>query len=88
MKVYQKVISIVAGFWFCWGLCTTAVAQSLAPFPDKTIQYIIPFPPAGESDLVARYQAEISAKKFGQPRSEEHTSELPVTSLSRMPSSA
>lgn len=40
---------------------------SAQPFPDKTIQYIIPFPAAGESDLVARYQADISAKKFKQP---------------------
>ena len=46
------------------GLLSAANAQ---PFPDKTIQYIIPFPPAGESDLVARYQAEISAKKYKQP---------------------
>jgi len=46
------------------GLLSSASAQ---PFPDKTIQYIIPFPAAGESDLVARYQAEISARKFKQP---------------------
>jgi tripartite-type tricarboxylate transporter receptor subunit TctC len=43
MKVYQKVISIVAGFWFCLGLCTTAIAAVLSTLPDKTIQYIIPF---------------------------------------------
>ena len=48
----------------CLGALSTAHAQ---PFPDKTIQYIIPFPAAGESDLVARYQADISAKKFKQP---------------------
>ena len=47
-----------------FGLLSSASAQ---PFPDKTIQYIIPFPAAGESDLVARYQAEISARKFKQP---------------------
>jgi tripartite-type tricarboxylate transporter receptor subunit TctC len=47
-----------------FGLLSGASAQ---PFPDKTIQYIIPFPAAGESDLVARYQADISARKFNQP---------------------
>ena len=67
MKVYQKVAYIVTGLCFFLALSITAFAQSTAPFPDKTIQYIIPFPPAGESDLVARYQADISAKKFGQP---------------------
>ncbi|WP_269460306.1 tripartite tricarboxylate transporter substrate-binding protein [Polynucleobacter necessarius] len=46
------------------GLLSGVHAQ---PFPDKTIQYIIPFPAAGESDLVTRYQADISAKKFKQP---------------------
>jgi len=44
-----------------WG---TSFAQ---PVIDKQIQYIIPFPAAGESDIVARLQADISAKKFNQP---------------------
>jgi tripartite-type tricarboxylate transporter receptor subunit TctC len=42
----------------------TSFAQ---PVIDKQIQYIIPFPAAGESDIVARLQADISAKKFNQP---------------------
>jgi tripartite-type tricarboxylate transporter receptor subunit TctC len=37
------------------------------PFPNKQIQYIIPFPAAGESDIVARLQADISQKKYQQP---------------------
>jgi tripartite-type tricarboxylate transporter receptor subunit TctC len=41
-----------------------SVAQ---PVIDKQIQYIIPFPAAGESDIVARLQSDISAKKFNQP---------------------
>jgi tripartite-type tricarboxylate transporter receptor subunit TctC len=36
-------------------------------FSDKPIQYIIPFPPGGESDVVARLQSDISAKNFKQP---------------------
>ncbi len=43
-------------------MCTLA-AQ---PLPDKTIQYIIPFPAAGESDIVARLQSDISIKKYNQ----------------------
>ena len=42
----------------------SSVAQ---PVIDKQIQYIIPFPAAGESDIVARLQSDISAKKFNQP---------------------
>jgi tripartite-type tricarboxylate transporter receptor subunit TctC len=37
------------------------------PVIDKQIQYIIPFPPGGESDVVARIQADIAMKKFNQP---------------------
>lgn len=54
-------------------LCTTTVAVLFVggvvqaqPVIDKQIQYIIPFPAAGESDIVARLQADISAKKFNQ----------------------
>jgi tripartite-type tricarboxylate transporter receptor subunit TctC len=50
-------ISLLLGFG-------TSFAQ---PVIDKQIQYIIPFPAAGESDIVARLQADISAKKFNQP---------------------
>lgn len=42
-------------------------ASFAQPVIDKQIQYIIPFPAAGESDIVARLQADISAKKFNQP---------------------
>jgi tripartite-type tricarboxylate transporter receptor subunit TctC len=35
-------------------------------FPDKPIQYVIPFGPGGESDLTARLQAEVFAKKYKQ----------------------
>ena len=46
-----------------FGLLSGASAQ---PLPDKTIQYIIPFPAAGESDLVARYQSDLSVRKYKQ----------------------
>ena len=60
----MNVLRLISIILFTFGLLSGASAQ---PFPDKTIQYIIPFPPAGESDLVARYQSDISAKKFKQP---------------------
>lgn len=48
--------------------CLAGAGISLAqPIIDKQIQYIIPFPAAGESDIVARLQADVSAKKFNQP---------------------
>jgi tripartite-type tricarboxylate transporter receptor subunit TctC len=33
-------------------------------YPNKAINYVIPFPPGGESDIVARWQQELFAKKF------------------------
>ncbi len=64
MKRFKLLSIALSACLMFMGLISGASAQ---PFPDKTIQYIIPFPAAGESDLVARYQAEISARKFNQP---------------------
>ena len=64
MKQFKLLSIALSACLMFLGLVSGASAQ---PFPDKTIQYIIPFPAAGESDLVARYQAEISARKFNQP---------------------
>jgi tripartite-type tricarboxylate transporter receptor subunit TctC len=41
-----------------------ATAQVIS---DKPIQYIIPFPAGGESDVVARLQSDISSKQYKQP---------------------
>ena len=43
----------------------SGVGTALA-FPDKPIQYIIPFAPGGESDLTARLQAQVFAAKYKQ----------------------
>ena len=43
-----------------------AVAQS-APWPTKTITMIVPFPPGGLADLVARPVAEAMSRELGQP---------------------
>jgi len=43
-----------------------AGAGGALAFPDKPIQYIIPFAPGGESDLTARLQAQVFAAKYKQ----------------------
>ncbi|WP_340118732.1 tripartite tricarboxylate transporter substrate binding protein [Pelagibius sp. 7325] len=45
------------------GLATPAAAQS---YPDKAVNYIIPFGPGGESDITARHQQAFFQKMFGQ----------------------
>jgi len=59
LSVFKKIILIALAFSI-----GSAFAQ---PVIDKQIQYIIPFPPGGESDVVARIQADIAMKKFNQP---------------------
>jgi tripartite-type tricarboxylate transporter receptor subunit TctC len=41
-------------------------AAAALGYPDKPVQYIIPFAPAGESDLAARLQAQVFAAKYGK----------------------
>lgn len=40
-----------------------ALAQA---YPDKPVQYLIPFPAGGESDIVARFQQQAFAQKYKQ----------------------
>lgn len=45
------------------GLCAQALAQT---FPDKPIRLIVPVPPGGTSDLVARLVATAAARDLGK----------------------
>ena len=49
---------VVAGIAALLGL------SSAGAFPDKPVQYIVPFAPGGESDVTARLQAEVFASRI------------------------
>jgi tripartite-type tricarboxylate transporter receptor subunit TctC len=52
---------------FAAALATLGLAAGAAfAYPDKPIQYIIPFAPGGESDITARLQAQVFAVKYKQ----------------------
>ena len=48
-----------------WGVCAVALAQ--ATYPNKAITMVVPFPPGGLADLVARPVAEAMSRDLGQP---------------------
>jgi tripartite-type tricarboxylate transporter receptor subunit TctC len=49
-----------------FALATVSGGVAHAAYPDKPVQYIIPFTPGGESDYVARLQSEIFKNKYKQ----------------------
>ncbi|MET0084405.1 MAG: tripartite tricarboxylate transporter substrate binding protein [Sedimenticola sp.] len=42
------------------------VTSAVAAFPEKPVNYVIPFGPGGESDITARHQQSFFKDKFGQ----------------------
>jgi tripartite-type tricarboxylate transporter receptor subunit TctC len=62
-KALFKLAALLA--LFC-GATPWALAQN-APWPTRAITMIVPFPPGGLADLVARPVAEAMARELGQP---------------------
>ena len=59
-----KLLGLIAALFGCALMSAAAVAQS---FPTRPIRLIVPFPPAGITDLSARLVAEGLRVKFNQP---------------------
>ena len=54
----------VAGAWLA--LCTTAMAQAPAGYPNKPVRVLIPFAPGGSADIVGRLVGSALTAKWGQ----------------------
>ncbi|MES2941146.1 MAG: tripartite tricarboxylate transporter substrate binding protein [Pseudomonadota bacterium] len=48
-------------------LCLSGLAAAQAPYPGKSIAMVVPFPPGGLADIVARPVAEAMSRELGQP---------------------
>jgi tripartite-type tricarboxylate transporter receptor subunit TctC len=64
VMTHRSLLNLLASLLLGLVLSTAAAAQS---FPSRPIRLIVPFPPAGITDLSARLVAEGLRAKFGQP---------------------
>src|SRR2546425_11496766 len=55
------------GFFLAAALCVLAGEAAAQAWPSKPIRYIVPFPPAGATDITARIMAERISGPLGQP---------------------
>jgi tripartite-type tricarboxylate transporter receptor subunit TctC len=58
---FRRLARIVLGL-----AAALALGRAEAAYPEKPVQYIIPFSAGGESDVAARLQAQLFKEKFGQ----------------------
>ena len=47
-------------------VCALSAASVFAQYPERAINYVIPFVPAGESDIAARLQGKVATKITGK----------------------
>ena len=67
LQVMKRVLRTVSVFFTFIGIASFAFAQNASTYPVKPITLIVPFPPGGVTDLVARDLAKRLSEGLGQP---------------------
>lgn len=67
MKAQKRIFLLMLAAFLIVGLNVSAFAQGKEEYPKKSIQLIVPWPPGGDTDLVARVWADSAEKVLGQP---------------------
>ena len=62
MKNFHAVVALA----ILAGSVGSVSAQPAEPFPDRPLRYIVPFPPGGSTDIVARIMADALTRQLGQ----------------------
>jgi tripartite-type tricarboxylate transporter receptor subunit TctC len=62
MKTFRPIKTLAALV-----ACAAVSMAAQAAYPEKTIKWIVPFPPGGAMDAIARTLGEQLSRKFGQP---------------------
>lgn len=65
--ISRRIAAAALAALACAATLSTTGAQAQAAFPSKPITMIVPFPPGGPTDLVARVIAQEMSKSMGQP---------------------
>jgi tripartite-type tricarboxylate transporter receptor subunit TctC len=65
MRWFVRLSGVLLSAGFALGVCAQA-PKSAASFPNKPVRWIVPFPPGGSTDVIARYVAQKLTEAWGQ----------------------
>ena len=64
---FTRIIGVVSMAMMALLALHPALAQTDGAYPSRPVRMIVPFPPSGSTDILARLVAELLAKDLGQP---------------------